>query len=48
MCRKNRLHGLCILCFGLGLIVGHCLQSWLLCCGGVVLIGFGFVVSRRR
>ncbi len=49
MCRKNRLHGLCILCFGLGLIVGHCLESWLLCCGGgVVLIGFGFVVSRRR
>ena len=28
MCRKNHLHGCCMLAFGLGLIIGHCLESW--------------------
>lgn len=49
MCRKNRLHGCCLLFFGLGLIIGHCLQSWMLCCGGgVVLIFLGVGVMGRR
>lgn len=49
MCRKSKLHGCCMLCFGLGLIFGHCLESWLLCCfGGLVLIGLGFCVTRQR
>ena len=49
MCRKNQLHGCCIGCFGLGLILGHCLESWLLCCcGGVSLLVLGFCVLRRR
>ena len=39
MCRKNRLRGCCLICFGLGLILGHCLESWLLCCcGGLCLM----------
>ncbi len=43
------MQGWCIICLGLGLILGHCLESWLLCCcGGVVLIFFGFCLSRRR
>ena len=34
MCRKNHLHGCCCLFFGLGLIVGHCVSSWFVCCCG--------------
>ena len=49
MCRKNHLHGCCILCFGLGLMVGHCLESWFLCFfGGLFLLFFGFSVLCRK
>lgn len=49
MYRKNHLHGCCCLVFGLGLILGHCLGNWFLCCGGgLVLIGLGFGISRKR
>ena len=49
MCRKNRLHGCCMIAFGVGLIVGHCLESWFLCCcGGIVLLILGCCVMRRR
>ena len=49
MCRKNRLHGCCLFFFGLGLIVGHCLESWLLCvAGGLALLVLGLCVMRKR
>ena len=49
MCRKNHLHGCCMLAFGLGLIIGHCLESWFLCCcGGIILLILGCCVMRRR
>ena len=49
MCRRNCLHGWCILVFGLGLIVGHCLESWLLCCGGgITLVFLGLCVMRKK
>lgn len=49
MYRKNHLRGCCIVCFGLGLILGHCLESWLLCCfGGLVLMGLGVCVLKKR
>ena len=49
MCRKNHLHGCCLGCLGFGLLAGHCLESWLLCCfGGLVLMGLGLCVIRRR
>ena len=49
MYRKNYLHGCCLAAFGLGLAVGHCLESWLLCCfGGMCLVGFGFCVLRKK
>jgi len=49
MCRKNHLRGCCILAFALGLIVGHCMESWFVCCGGgVALIVLGFCVMRRK
>ncbi len=49
MCRKNRLQGGCLACLGAGLILGHCLESWFLCCcGGVALICLGLSVMGRR
>jgi len=49
MFRKRYLQGCCILCFGLGLVVGHCVESWLLCCcGGMVLLILGFGVMRQK
>lgn len=49
MCRKKHLHGCCIAFFGLGLITGYCMESWLLCCfGGLVLLGVGVCVLRQR
>lgn len=49
MCRKNHMQGCCLCCLGLGLILGHCLESWLLCCcGGLGLLGLGLCVLRRR
>ena len=49
VCRKNRLHGCCLIFFGLGLILGHCLESWFFCCcGGIGLIIFGIIVSKKR
>lgn len=39
VCRRNQLRGFVLLGFGVGLIVGHGLDSWLLCwCGGGGLI----------
>ncbi len=49
MCRKYHLRGCSLLCFGLGLILGHCMESrFFCCCGGITLIVLGFSVMRRR
>ncbi len=49
MCRKNHMHGCCILAFALGLMVGHSIESWLLCtCGGIALLCLGFFVLKQR
>lgn len=49
MCRKNYLHGCCLLFFGLGLMVGHCVESWLLCFfGGMVFLILGFGIMRKK
>ncbi len=49
MCRKNRLHGCCVIAFALGLMVGHSLESWLLCfCGGIGLIVLGCLLIKQR
>lgn len=48
MCRKNYFRGFCCLSFGLGMILGHCLESWLLCCGGGMgLMLLGLCIARR-
>ena len=49
MYRKNYFRGFCLLCFGIGVIVGHCLESWLLCCGGgLILIILGLCIVKKR
>ena len=49
MCRKQCLYGCCLMLFGLGVMVGHWLESWFLCSfGGLGLIALGFLILRRR
>lgn len=49
MFRKNYLQGCCIAVFGFGVIVGRCLDSWLLCwIGGSTLLILGFCIMRRH
>lgn len=49
MCRKKQMQGFCCLCFGLGLMVGYCLESWFFCSvGGAVLIVFGMMIARKK
>ena len=49
MCRKNRLHGCCLICLGIGLMLGHSLESWLVCCvGGLMLIGLGICIIKQK
>ena len=49
MCRKNHLRGSLLLGFGLGLLIGKCLESWLLCtCGGLCLLILGICILGRK
>lgn len=49
MCRKKCLQGCCCICFGLGLMVGFTLESWLFCCLiGLGLLFFGLVLTKQR
>ena len=49
MCRRNYLHGCCIAAFGVGLLVGHCLDNGFVCFAvgmGLLLLGLG--VMRKK
>lgn len=49
MCRKHHLQGCCLLALGVGLMLGHSLESWFLSIwGGLALCVFGLCVIRRR
>jgi len=49
MCRKNHLRGCLALGFGIGIVVGYLLDSWLLCCmGGAILVLTGFSMMNRK
>lgn len=49
MCRMNKLQGWCLVCFGVGLVVGYALESWFFCSlGGMVLILAGLARTRQR
>ena len=38
-----------VVAFGFGLMVGRWLDSWFLCCfGGLILMGLGVCVMRKR
>lgn len=48
MCRRKELRGCILLGFGLGLLIGQCLDSWFLCtCGGAALIILGLLWLKR-
>lgn len=43
------MQGFCCLCFGLGLMVGYSLESWLLCsAGGLALMALGLFMAGKR
>lgn len=49
MCRRNQLLGYIILGFGLGLLVGQCLESGFLCtCAGVALVFTGICGLSKK
>ena len=49
MCRKKYVQGCCLVAFGVGLLVGYCLDSWFLClCGGVALLLVGLCIMGKN
>ena len=49
VCRRNQLRAFILLGFGLGIMVGYYLDSWLLCgCGGGGLIILAFCMLNNR
>lgn len=41
--------GCVMLGFGLGLMIGYCLESWFMCCcGGIVFLILGYGGIRRK
>lgn len=49
MCRRNQLWGWILLAFGLGLLIGKCLESGLLSSFvGIVIVFGGFCVLRQK
>lgn len=49
MCRRGKLRGWCTVCFGLGLALGHSIESWFFCCcGGFFLILFGLILVGKN
>lgn len=49
MCRKNQLCGSALVTFGLGLLVGMCLESGFFCFFvGLGIIGLGIWCMKKR
>lgn len=49
MCRRNHLRGCLLLGIGIGLALGYCLNSWIVCvCGGIGLLVLGFVTLNQK
>jgi membrane protein implicated in regulation of membrane protease activity len=49
MCRRNQLFGWMLLAFGLGLLIGKCLESgFISSCVGVGIIIAGLCVMRQK
>lgn len=47
MCRRRDLHNCCLLCFGLGILFGHWVDSWFLC-GCIVACCFCLPLLRHH
>lgn len=49
MCRRNHLRGCLLLGIGIGLVIGHSLDSWILCTfGGIGLLLLGLLTLKRH
>lgn len=49
MCRKTVMHGWCMVMLGLGAMIGHSVESWLVCTvGGLVLVCMGLFTVRKK
>lgn len=49
MCRKTVLHGWCLMMLGLGLMLGHSIESWMACSvAGLVLVCLGVLTVRKK
>ncbi len=48
MCRKHQMYGLCLMMLGLGMILGHCLESWLLCNTPCISCAGGVFMCRKH
>ncbi len=49
MCRRNQLWGCCLIAFGLGLLIGLCLESSFVCgCIGAGAVAVGFSVLQKK
>ena len=49
MCRRNQMWGLILIAFGLGLLIGQCLEKGFWCTAGSIVIVFvGCSVLRQK
>ncbi len=49
MCRQNQLRGFAIMAFGLGLLIGCCIESGFWCCMlgiAAIILGFGLLQKK--
>lgn len=49
MCRKNHMRGCCLISFAVGMLIGHCMESWFFCFFSAIgLIVLGMWIMKRR
>ena len=49
MCRRNQMWGLILMAFGLGLLIGQCLEQGFWCsAGAMIIVAAGFSVLRQK
>lgn len=47
MCRRKDLYCCCLFCFGLGILFGKCVESWVFC-GCIAIACFCMPLTKRR
>lgn len=49
MCRRNQLFGGCLIAFGLGILIGLCLESGFICgCIGISGVTAGLFLLQQK